>query len=101
MSFLSMIFVTILLLLMVFLLWFLLMFIVSDIVSTASGAPFVPMGRKFVHDLLAFGGLSAEDVFYDLGCGDGRVLVSAVRDFKVRLATGYDVGWFPYHLAKL
>ncbi|HZZ99558.1 MAG TPA: class I SAM-dependent methyltransferase [Candidatus Paceibacterota bacterium] len=58
------------------------------------------MKRRLVHDLLDFGGLSNDDIFYDLGCGDGRVLLTAVREFGVRSATGYDVAWLPFWLAQ-
>jgi tRNA A58 N-methylase Trm61 len=32
-----------------------------------------------------------EDVLVDLGCGDGRILSTAVKDFGVRSATGYEI----------
>ncbi len=32
-----------------------------------------------------------EDVLVDLGCGDGRILSTAVKDFGVKSATGYEI----------
>ncbi len=32
-----------------------------------------------------------EDVLVDLGCGDGRILATAVKDFGVRSASGYEI----------
>ncbi len=34
---------------------------------------------------------SKEDVLVDLGCGDGRILATAVKDFGVRSAAGYEI----------
>jgi len=70
--------------------------LVSDIASNFYGAPFVPTSRKIIRGLLNFGGLGADDVFYDLGSGDGRVLISAVKDFGVRKAVGYEATLWPY-----
>lgn len=35
--------------------------------------------------------LTASDIFCDLGCGDGRILISAVRDHGVRWAIGVEI----------
>nr|WP_216604175.1 protein-lysine N-methyltransferase [Acidianus sp. RZ1] len=32
-----------------------------------------------------------EDVIYDLGCGDGRIVVTAAKDFNVKKAVGIDI----------
>lgn len=68
----------------------------SSIASSIYGAPFVPIKKKIVGGLLAFGGLEKGDNFYDLGSGDGRVLLAAVGDFGVKKATGYEVTTWPY-----
>lgn len=31
------------------------------------------------------------DLVYDLGCGDARILIAAVKDFKARGAVGYEI----------
>jgi len=31
------------------------------------------------------------DVVYDLGCGDGRILIAAVKDFDAKGAVGYEI----------
>ncbi len=43
-----------------------------------------------VPQLLAFADLKATDVVYDLGCGDGRILVEAARRYGCR-AVGYEL----------
>lgn len=73
---------------------------VSGIFSSLKGAPFVPIKRKLVSRLLAWGSPSPDDNFYDLGCGDGRVLISAVRDFGVKKAIGYEIAPWPYLIAR-
>jgi ribosomal protein L11 methylase PrmA len=32
-----------------------------------------------------------DDVVYDLGCGDGRIVITAVKEFKARKAIGIDI----------
>lgn len=78
----------------------LVLIFVSLLASHIYGAPYVPIGKRLAKDLLFFGGLSAGDVFYDLGSGDGRVLISAVRDFGVQKAVGYEIALWPYLKSK-
>jgi len=73
-----------------------ILILVSGIASSIYGAPYVPVRKKLVKNLLFFGGLSESDIFYDLGSGDGRVLISAVRDFGVQKAVGYEATPWPY-----
>jgi hypothetical protein len=60
------------------------------------GAPYVPIRRKYISRLLAFGELKSQDVFFDLGSGDGRVLIASAKDCDVSAAVGYEVGLWPY-----
>jgi hypothetical protein len=69
---------------------------VSGFTSHIHGAPYVPIRKKLLKELLTFGGLSESDIFYDLGSGDGRVLITAARDFRVRKAIGYEIAPWPY-----
>jgi SAM-dependent methyltransferase len=52
-------------------------------------APFIATPQDVVDKMLEMADLSAEDVVYDLGCGDGRIVVTAAKRFGCR-ATGYD-----------
>jgi len=52
-------------------------------------APFVTTPQDIVDAMLALAGLTSDDVLYDLGCGDGRIVVSAAKQFGCR-AVGYD-----------
>ncbi|MCE4628282.1 MAG: methyltransferase domain-containing protein [Desulfurococcales archaeon] len=46
--------------------------------------PFVPVREEIIPFILDALELGPDDVFYDLGCGDGRVAVAAARDYGVR-----------------
>ncbi len=48
--------------------------------------PFVPSNLDTVRMAFSYIRLGPQDVFYDLGCGDGRVAVLAAREFKVKRA---------------
>lgn len=50
---------------------------------------FVPTPQAVVDKMLEMAGVKAGDVVYDLGCGDGRIVVSAAK--KGATATGFDV----------
>lgn len=75
---------------------FLVLTFFSSIISSLHGAPYVPIKRRHIKSLLSWAGLSADDIFYDLGCGDGRLLISAVKDSGVKGAIGYEVAIWPY-----
>ena len=73
-----------------------LLFLLSGFVSMLSGAPYVPISKKSVKEVLSFGELSSRDVLYDLGCGDGRILISGAVNFGVSKAIGYEIALWPY-----
>lgn len=74
----------------------LVLILFSNISSNNHGAPYVPIKKKLIKGLLLFGELSADDNFYDLGAGDGRVLLTATEDFNVSKLVGYEVSLWPY-----
>ena len=47
-------------------------------------APFVELNADYVDNLLDKAGLSASDVFFDLGCGAGSVLLHAAKKFGAK-----------------
>jgi SAM-dependent methyltransferase len=47
-------------------------------------APFVPTPQPVVEAMLRLAGVGAGDVVYDLGSGDGRVVITAARLFGAR-----------------
>jgi SAM-dependent methyltransferase len=54
-------------------------------------APFVPTPPEVCRRLLQLGRLRPGERLVDLGCGDGRLLLSAVDDFGAAGATGYEL----------
>ncbi|MBP8303332.1 MAG: class I SAM-dependent methyltransferase [Phycisphaerae bacterium] len=55
-----------------------------------SSVPFVATRHDTVRDLLWLAGVEKNDVVYDLGSGDGRIVLAAVRDFGARRAVGIE-----------
>ena len=54
------------------------------------GAPFYPSPEFAIKSMLDMAGVSSDSVLYDLGCGDGGILVAAARDSHVRKAVGVE-----------
>lgn len=52
--------------------------------------PYVPTRHDTVRDLLWLADVGTNDVVYDLGSGDGRIVIAAVRDFGARRAVGIE-----------
>ncbi|MEM1533285.1 MAG: protein-lysine N-methyltransferase [Desulfurococcaceae archaeon] len=53
--------------------------------------PYVPTPISVVREMLKLARAGPSDVVYDLGCGDGRILITAVREFNVRKAVGVEI----------
>ena len=47
-------------------------------------APYVSTPQTAVDAMLRLAQLRPDDLLYDLGCGDGRIVISAARDFGAR-----------------
>lgn len=52
--------------------------------------PYVPTPEKVVAAMLKLASVKAGDAVYDLGCGDGRIAIAAVRDFQAGKGLGID-----------
>src|SRR5262249_15468970 len=52
--------------------------------------PFVPTKEKVVTAMLKMAAVKDGDTVYDLGCGDGRIVISAVKDFGAKRGLGID-----------
>src|SRR5437660_10203895 len=60
-------------------------------VTLMSCAPFVSSPHDVVKKMLEVARASKDDVLCDLGCGDGRILTTAVKDFGIKAAVGYEI----------
>ncbi len=47
-------------------------------------APYVPSPQPVVERMLSAADLKPGEVVFDLGCGDGRVVITAAREFKAK-----------------
>ena len=52
--------------------------------------PYVPTAKGVVAAMLKMAAVKPGDTVYDLGCGDGRIVIAAVKDFKAKKAMGLD-----------
>ena len=52
--------------------------------------PYVPTDEPVVAAMLRFAGVASSDVVYDLGCGDGRIVIAAARQCGAR-GVGVDI----------
>lgn len=53
-------------------------------------APYIRTSEKIVQRMLELAEVGSDDVVYDLGCGDGRIVVAAAKQFGCR-GVGYDI----------
>ena len=56
----------------------------------APDVPYEPSPPEVVRAMLALAAVGASDVVYDLGSGDGRIVIAAARDFGAR-GVGIDI----------
>jgi SAM-dependent methyltransferase len=74
----------------------LLGFIVSLAVAAAQSpkrepdVPYVPSTEEAVSAMLKLADVKSTDVVYDLGCGDGRIVIAAAKDYGAH-AVGIDI----------
>src|SRR5436305_14246572 len=53
--------------------------------------PYVPTPQPVVEAMLKLAEVKSGDVVYDLGCGDGRIVITAVKQFGARRGVGIDL----------
>jgi tRNA G37 N-methylase Trm5 len=51
---------------------------------------YIPSPQPVVDKMLELAGIKNGDVVYDLGCGDGRIVVTAAKKYKTQ-AVGYEI----------
>jgi len=52
--------------------------------------PFVPTLPE-IEEMLKLANVGRDDVIYDLGCGDGRLVITAVKKFGAKRGVGVDI----------
>src|SRR5690606_15112084 len=63
--------------------------------NLALDVTYVPTNQETVEEMLKLAGVKPGDVVYDLGCGDGRIVITAAKKFG---ATGVGVDLNPQRL---
>jgi SAM-dependent methyltransferase len=76
-------------------------YIWSIAVGFSGGAPFVPITKKVLGDVFKLAEIDDNSVFYDLGCGDGRVLAFGTKQNSKAQFVGIENSLMPYLLSKL
>ena len=74
--------------------------IISILWTDLKGAPYVATPRQTVRRMLELAEVGSQDVVYDLGSGDGRVLWIAAQEFGAR-AVGIEIDPFRYAWTRL
>lgn len=83
--------------------WFIAVILVLIILGTMaiaglSAAPWVPLWKKDIRRMLKIAGVKPGEKVYDLGAGDGRIIIIAAEEFGAN-AVGYEMAVLPYFLA--
>jgi len=68
--------------------------------SQTFGAPWFPTPYETVHMMLEMAGVRPGEVVYDLGSGDGRIIIEAARSFGAR-AVGIEIDPVRYLWTKI
>jgi len=68
----------------------LLLFLLVLAAAQTPRAPFVATPPDVVDRMLTLAAVKSSDVVYDLGCGDGRIVIAAAREFGAR-GVGVDI----------
>ena len=80
---------TLLLIIIIQLILFLILFVLmlyflSMMISDFFGVPFVPTRQRSLKEIFAKVKVKKEDLFFDLGCGDGRLPFFMAQEYGVR-----------------
>lgn len=53
-------------------------------------APYIPTPQAIVDEMLKQANITKDDIVYDLGCGDARIIVTAAKEYGCQ-GVGYDI----------
>ena len=62
----------------------LLFLVISASWTNYKGAPWIPSSMKVVTQMLELADVQPNELVYDLGCGDGRLVITAARKYQAR-----------------
>lgn len=68
--------------------------------ASVRAAPWLPVRRDDVKRIIELADAGEDDLIYDLGSGDGRVLIAFARNVKSRVV-GFEISLLPYFWSRL
>jgi SAM-dependent methyltransferase len=77
----------------------LMVIILSFIYAGLRAAPWIPAWQRDLERIIKLAEIKPGQIFYDLGCGDGRVVCAAAKNGA--RAIGFEISLFQYFLACL
>lgn len=69
--------------------WCLLWLAALALPAQARDVPYVPTPEDVVREMLTLAKVGPEDLVYDLGSGDGRIVIMAAKEFGARGRRGH------------
>ena len=96
----SVIYITLAIMILLFVLKFSYVVCTAFVLPKTGGALYVSTTKKRVAVALDHVPMTRNQVLFDLGCGDARVLRMAVRKYRVQ-AIGFELNWLAYIKAKI
>lgn len=85
-----------------FIIFLLILIIIFGTAALAGvkAAPFVPTRQKDIERLLELAEIKPGEVVYDLGAGDGRLVLASARRYQAK-AVGFEMSILPYLVSRL
>jgi SAM-dependent methyltransferase len=74
--------------------------LVPTMMALIHGAPFVPTPMAAVEKMLSLAKIKSGDKVYDIGCGDGRMVYLAAKEYNAD-AVGFELSPLVYALARV
>jgi len=85
---------------MIFLTLIIIIFFIFTFWTVIVGAGWEPTPMPIVYRMLSLAEVRPQDLVYDLGCGDGRIIIAAVGEFGAR-AVGIEIDPLRYFITRL
>jgi len=69
---------------LILVIWVLMFWLTAHSQEPMPEVPYVPTPQEVVVEMLKMAGVNRNDLVYDLGCGDGRIIITAAKVFGAR-----------------
>lgn len=73
----------------------------SALYAGLRASPWLPIFKRDVKRIIELAAIKKGDKVYDLGSGDGRVLIALANNSEAELLVGYEVSLIPYIISKI